>query len=135
MFTIVRPAIAFNLPWARPFVQMTGPAKARFLLYGVEQCPACPEPPPCPECPEPEIPALTRQVSNIITDHLDRPCARTIRAYRRHDGVLLSETLSDAATGSWSLMIGPEEATIVALDADDSPLLRDLTLRVGPSNV
>jgi hypothetical protein len=49
MFTIVRPAIAFDLPWARPFVQMTGPAKARFLLYGVEQCPACPEPPPCPE--------------------------------------------------------------------------------------
>jgi hypothetical protein len=88
------------------------------------------------------LPALTAMMEGIVRDADDQPCARTVRAYRRHDGVMVGETTSDAVTGAFMLAIEPgsehqriilDTVTVPPVAEDDPPLRADLCARVAPA--
>jgi len=59
---------------------------------------------------------LQRSIKGKITEY-GRPVSRTIRAYRRDTGELLSSTVSDAVTGEYLLRIKyTEQCYVVAID-------------------
>lgn len=71
-------------------------------------------------------------VSGVIRDDTGTPCARTVRAYDRATGALLSSTTSNAATGAYTLSTGAGEVQRVVLDDAGGTLYNDLIDRVMP---
>ena len=73
-------------------------------------------------------------IQGIITDDTGSPCQRTLRVYRRDNGVLLGSTTSDPITGVYELStLGVEvECTVICLDDDAGSLYNDKIARVIP---
>jgi len=71
-------------------------------------------------------------ISGVIRDDSGVPCARTVRAYDRATGALLSSTTSDAGTGAYTLATGVGEVQRVVLDDAGGTLYNDLIDRVIP---
>src|SRR5574337_2066624 len=66
-------------------------------------------------------------LAGIVKDHNGVPCARTVRAYRREDGLLGGETVSDSATGAFAIYVGSSDPyTVLVLDDNLSPMLNAL---------
>ncbi len=83
------------------------------------------------------IPALPFTVSGVIYDDTGAECDRTVRIYDRTTGELISETVSDAGDGTYSLPaphvdVVPEVQRI-ALDDDAGTLYNDIIDRVIPA--
>lgn len=74
----------------------------------------------------------TKTVSGIIYDDTGAVCARTVRAYRRSDGMLIDSTTSSASTGAYSLSCTTDEVDRVVQDDDAGTLYNDLIDRVIP---
>jgi hypothetical protein len=72
-------------------------------------------------------------VSGVILDDAGNPCARTVRAVRRFDGYPVSETVSDATTGAYSLPCTVDEVQRLVLDDEAGTLYNDLIDRVIPA--
>lgn len=53
------------------------------------------------------------------------PAARTVRAYNRATGVLVTEAVSDVATGEYELVLSSGEYQVMAL-ADEGDVYNDL---------
>lgn len=71
-------------------------------------------------------------ISGTVKDDVLAPAARTVRAYSRATGQLEAQTVSDASTGAYSLMVfGPGERTVICLDSGSTK--NDLALRVNVS--
>lgn len=75
---------------------------------------------------------LTKTVSGVIKDDTDAECDRTVRLYRRSDGHLIGEVMSDAGDGTYSLNAPDEEVQRIVLDDDAGTLYNDLIDRVLP---
>lgn len=77
-------------------------------------------------------PQLTKGVSGVIKDDTDTECDRVVRIYRRSDGHLIGETISDAGDGTFALDAPDEEVQRIVLDDDAGTLYNDLIDRVLP---
>lgn len=77
-------------------------------------------------------PALTKSVSGVIKDDTDAETDRTVRLYRRSDGHLIGETISDAGDGTYALNAPDEEVQRLVLDDDAGTIHNDLIDRVLP---
>lgn len=74
------------------------------------------------------------EVSGVIRDNAGSLCARTVRAYRRDTGTLLSSTVSDASTGAYLLAMPTlDEVNIVAYDDVSGSTENDRIIRVVPA--
>lgn len=74
------------------------------------------------------------EVSGVIRDNAGSLCARTVRAYRRDTGALLSSTVSDASTGAYLLAMPTlDEVNIVAYDDVSGSTENDRIIRVVPA--
>lgn len=74
------------------------------------------------------------EVSGVIRDNAGALCARTVRAYRRDTGALLSSTVSDASTGAYLLAMPTlDEVNIVAYDDVSGSTENDRIIRVVPA--
>lgn len=76
--------------------------------------------------------AFTHVVEGVIYDDTSTPTARTVRLHRRSDGLLVSETMSDAGDGTYSLDATSAEVYRVVLDDAAGTLYNDLIDRVLP---
>jgi hypothetical protein len=73
-------------------------------------------------------------VSGVITDDANLPCQRTIRAYDRATGALITSTTSDPSTGAYSIdLANTDEVQLVALDDSAGTVYNDKIIRVTPS--
>lgn len=75
---------------------------------------------------------LTKTVSGVIIDDTNALAARTVRAYARSSGRLVSETISNAGTGAYELACPDEEIQRIALDDSAGTLYNDLIDRILP---
>lgn len=75
---------------------------------------------------------LTKTISGVIYDDTNAVTARTVRAYVRGSGRLISETISNAGTGEYELACPDEEVQRIALDDDAGILYNDLIDRILP---
>lgn len=74
------------------------------------------------------------QVSGTVKDSAGAPCARTVRAYRRDTGALLSGTVSDPSTGAYLFAMPTlDEVNIVAYDDAAGSFENDQIIRVVPA--
>jgi len=74
------------------------------------------------------------EISGVIRDNAGALCARTVRAYRRDTGALLSSTVSDASTGAYLLAMPTlDEVNIVAYDDVSGSTENDQIIRVVPA--
>lgn len=74
------------------------------------------------------------QVSGVIRDSTGAACARTVRAFRRDTGALVSSTTSDAGTGAYSMNLPTlDELNIVAYDDAAGTFQNDIIHRVIPA--
>lgn len=78
------------------------------------------------------LPQRLHSVSGVVYDDTSAPCARVVRAYRRSDGALVDQTVSDAVTGAYELICTSDEVDRVVLDDDAGTLHNDLIDRVIP---
>jgi hypothetical protein len=78
------------------------------------------------------LPPRLAAVSGVVYDDASAPCARVVRAYRRSDGALVDQTVSDAVTGAYELACTDDEVDRVVLDDDGGALHNDLIDRVIP---
>ena len=61
-------------------------------------------------------------ITGTVRDINNAPCARTVRAFRRSDGVCMAQTESDATTGDYRLLLpdaGPYDVQFQALDGEN----------------
>lgn len=76
----------------------------------------------------------TATISGTVLDDNGNPAARAVVAVRRADGVHIAATVSDAATGAYTLKVAPgEEYSVLFLDDAGGTLLNDLVQRVIPT--
>lgn len=75
------------------------------------------------------------QVSGVVRDDTNTPCARTVRVYRRDTGALAGlSTVSDAGTGSYTIdCYTLDEVQRIVLDDSGGTLYNDLIDRVIPA--
>lgn len=66
------------------------------------------------------------QITGTVRDINNAPCARTVRAFRRSDGVCMAQTESDATTGDYRLLLPDAEPYDVQFQALDGENLNDL---------
>lgn len=77
-------------------------------------------------------PLLTKSVSGVIKDDTDAETDRIVRLYRRSDGHLIGETISDSGDGTFALDAPDEEVQRIVLDDDAGTLYNDIIDRVLP---
>jgi hypothetical protein len=68
----------------------------------------------------------TYKITGTVRDADNFPVARVVRAYRRSDGILMAETLSNATTGEYLLELPDEGPYDVQFQAGTGELLNDL---------
>lgn len=66
------------------------------------------------------------QISGTVRDVNNLPAQRVVRAYRRSDGLLCAQTLSDPVTGDYVLQLPDQELYDVQFLTEDGELLNDL---------
>lgn len=73
-------------------------------------------------------------ISGKVTDDTAAATARTVRAYRRSDGVLQGSATSDAATGNYTVQVPTnDECSLIVLDDAAGTVYNDLIARVIPA--
>lgn len=65
----------------------------------------------------PFLHASTYELSGTVSDDTGALCARTVRAYRRIDGMLVGSAVSDTTTGAYTITTSTTDAhTLIVLD-------------------
>ena len=74
------------------------------------------------------------QIEGVVKDDAAIPAARTVRAYRRDTGALVSSVVSNGSSGAYTINCPTlDECSVVCLDDSGGTLHNDLIARVVPS--
>lgn len=68
----------------------------------------------------------SHKITGTVRDVGNSPAARKVRAYRRSDGLLMAETMSDPATGNYTIKVNDEGPYDVQFMTASGELLNDL---------
>ncbi len=83
--------------------------------------------------PTEAFPNYATYITGTVKDSSGANCSRTVRAYRRDTGALLTETTSNATTGAYTLYVIDTECQVVVLDDVSGTVYNDLIARVNPT--